>query len=548
MKELEPLKLGSLAACYLLWLVLWLVLRDVAFGPQNYSWSQSLVTAVAAGVALRVSRRAPKPYAIFLLLLGVGLLLLAGSWVTYDPEWTRPFLHFEGKGTPSYSDIGDAGFAFTWVCAWGYLAIVEWPRKPPSVLTSVVFASMMFGLGLIFANFYFSEYNSILTTIEGRLYAVIAGLEFLTLSVGLACLLLGQPAVIAWILIATTVLVASDMVYSTVDVPEAIQPIWMFANFLFVGGVLVLPDTVTSTDHDTTRPALAREVSGSQRSGLSGALILLSLGAVLLTVAVWLSSIPAVWRSFFSILFVVVLVVILVWITECFDETVQYLKIYAVRLHRQLLAGDKWRETDGRIRTILYATGLGAYLDTLCNSAAQLKQNVLFLGPERLYPPPKLPGGQEDVRCFLVMPFSLEWSSEVYRILASACKTTGVRAVRGDDLFTPTDILDDIWQAIHGADFVIADITERNPNVLYELGLAHALAKPVLIISRNAKDIPIDLSTRRVILYGQTGPDWGEELKQKASRAINDILRTYGMHPNEGCLEENPLNAILGKD
>src|SRR5262249_2110004 len=134
--------------------------------------------------------------------------------------------------------------------------------------------------------------------------------------------------------------------------------------------------------------------------------------------------------------------------------------------------------------------------------------------------------------------FSLEWSSEVYRILVSACKTTGVRAVRGDDLFTPTDILDDIWQAIHEADFVIADITERNPNVLYELGLAHALAKPVLIISRNAKDIPIDLSTRRVILYGQTGPEWVEELKQKASRAIKDMLRTYGMHPNGGCLEE----------
>src|SRR5262249_38553614 len=108
MKELGPLKLGSLAALYLLWLVLWLVLRDVAFGPQNYSWSQSLVTAVAAGVALRISRRAPKPYPIFLLLLGVGLLLLAGSWVTYDPDMMRPFLHFGVEGTPSYSDISDA--------------------------------------------------------------------------------------------------------------------------------------------------------------------------------------------------------------------------------------------------------------------------------------------------------------------------------------------------------------------------------------------------------------------------------------------------------
>ena len=56
-------------------------------------------------------------------------------------------------------------------------------------------------------------------------------------------------------------------------------------------------------------------------------------------------------------------------------------------------------------------------------------------------------------------------------------KYASVTPVRGDDVFTPTDILVDIWQSINGADFVIADITGRNPNVLYELGI-HTLAKP----------------------------------------------------------------------
>lgn len=127
------------------------------------------------------------------------------------------------------------------------------------------------------------------------------------------------------------------------------------------------------------------------------------------------------------------------------------------------------------------------------------------------------------------MPFSREWSDEVYRILVSTCKAAGVQATRGDDLFTPTDILDDIWQAINAADFVIADITGRNPNVLYELGLAHALAKPVLILSRDAQDIPIDLSTRRVILYGHTEREWTAELAGKAAKAITDILDTYDL-------------------
>ena len=45
------------------------------------------------------------------------------------------------------------------------------------------------------------------------------------------------------------------------------------------------------------------------------------------------------------------------------------------------------------------------------------------------------------------MPFGQEWSADVHRILATACEEAGVRPVRGDDLFTPTDILEDIWQS-----------------------------------------------------------------------------------------------------
>jgi hypothetical protein len=125
------------------------------------------------------------------------------------------------------------------------------------------------------------------------------------------------------------------------------------------------------------------------------------------------------------------------------------------------------------------------------------------------------------------MPFSLEWSNDVHRCLSDACEAAAVQPVRGDDLFTPTDILNDIWHGINDADFVVADITGRNPNVLYELGIAHTLAKPVLIVSRTAADIPIDLSTRRVILYGQPDGDWREDLRVKVTKAIIEILRTY---------------------
>jgi nucleoside 2-deoxyribosyltransferase len=127
------------------------------------------------------------------------------------------------------------------------------------------------------------------------------------------------------------------------------------------------------------------------------------------------------------------------------------------------------------------------------------------------------------------MPFSQEWSADVHRILATACEAAGVRPVRGDDLFSPTDILEDIWQSLNAADFVIADITGRNPNVLYELGIAHTLAKPVLILSKEAADIPIDLATRRVILYGQKADAWREDLARMIQEAIAKVVEDYGL-------------------
>ena len=70
MKGSLSLKLGSLAALYLFWLVCWLVLGDKAFGPVYYNWDESLISAVTAIMAYVVAVKITKPYAIFLQVLG----------------------------------------------------------------------------------------------------------------------------------------------------------------------------------------------------------------------------------------------------------------------------------------------------------------------------------------------------------------------------------------------------------------------------------------------------------------------------------------------
>jgi hypothetical protein len=72
--------------------------------------------------------------------------------------------------------------------------------------------------------------------------------------------------------------------------------------------------------------------------------------------------------------------------------------------------------------------------------------------------------------------------------------------------------MDQIWHGISTAKVLVAELTERNPNVLYELGLAHALKKPVVLVSSTEKDVPFDLQHIRVIYYDVMDPFWGAKV------------------------------------
>jgi hypothetical protein len=72
---------------------------------------------------------------------------------------------------------------------------------------------------------------------------------------------------------------------------------------------------------------------------------------------------------------------------------------------------------------------------------------------------------------------------------------------------------------------LLADLTGKNPNVFYELGLAHALAKPVIMVAESMDDIPFDLRALRIILYDKNVPDWGSELRRKIQSSVVEISK-----------------------
>lgn len=130
---------------------------------------------------------------------------------------------------------------------------------------------------------------------------------------------------------------------------------------------------------------------------------------------------------------------------------------------------------------------------------------------------------EKDV--FVIMPFSEPWSNDLWKsMIIPVVESMGLTPIRADDLYGRS-IMEDIWKGILHSAIVIADITGRNPNVLYELGIAHTLGKKVILLTQNVKDIPFDLQHLRHIIYNNTFTG-GNELRNSLINHINEQLHS----------------------
>lgn len=128
--------------------------------------------------------------------------------------------------------------------------------------------------------------------------------------------------------------------------------------------------------------------------------------------------------------------------------------------------------------------------------------------------------------CFVMMPFADPIGNYYPSIYKPAIEKAGLTPVRADDdIFTTGKIIDQIWSGINSAKVLVAELTSRNANVFYELGLAHALQKPVVLVSSTEKDVPFDLHHIRVIYYDMTDPFWGQKLIDKIAENIVSALK-----------------------
>ena len=97
--------------------------------------------------------------------------------------------------------------------------------------------------------------------------------------------------------------------------------------------------------------------------------------------------------------------------------------------------------------------------------------------------------------------------------------------------------MDQVWSGINAAKVLVAEMTTKNANVFYELGIAHALKKPIVLVSSNEEDVPFDLKHIRVIYNDKNDPFWGQKLLTKVAENIVSALK----NPEEAVLKVSDI-------
>lgn len=138
-----------------------------------------------------------------------------------------------------------------------------------------------------------------------------------------------------------------------------------------------------------------------------------------------------------------------------------------------------------------------------------------------------LKGEQFKSDIFMIMPFAEKFTSVYSEHIKPTVTGLNLHIIRGDDFFSENAIVNEIWAAIYHCRLVIAECTDRNPNVYYELGLAHAVGKPSILLVQDINDIPFDLRHLRIIVYEPTSEGL-KALQGQLSKAIEWLLMGIG--------------------
>ena len=129
-------------------------------------------------------------------------------------------------------------------------------------------------------------------------------------------------------------------------------------------------------------------------------------------------------------------------------------------------------------------------------------------------------------QCFVIMPFSTtascteeEWTDIFENAFKPAIEVEGLDYDCRRSAATRGNLVAAIMRDLKDAYVVVADLTDENPNVFYEIGYAHALERPTILISRRGESIPFDLQSINHIFY-ETIVELRDRLEKRLKETI----------------------------
>jgi hypothetical protein len=135
---------------------------------------------------------------------------------------------------------------------------------------------------------------------------------------------------------------------------------------------------------------------------------------------------------------------------------------------------------------------------------------------------------QENLKAFVIMPFDSSFD-DVHDVIKSAVAAVdmGLSVVRLDEFRAAGRISDDLVQEISTAAMCVADVTGGNPNVMWEVGFATALKKPLVVINQKKDRLPFDIADMRAVIYERSA--LAKTLKEPLTAAIRETLKRYSV-------------------
>ena len=136
----------------------------------------------------------------------------------------------------------------------------------------------------------------------------------------------------------------------------------------------------------------------------------------------------------------------------------------------------------------------------------------------------------EEKLCFVIAPIgehgseTRKRSDQIFKhVISPPVEELGYRPIRADQISEPGLITSQVIEHIVDDPLVIADLTERNPNVFYELAIRHAIRKPLVQIIKTGEQIPFDVAGTRTIFVDHRDLDSVEEARREIKAQVEAL-------------------------